>query len=56
MFVKNFARYQGSGDEFDFSKAGPQPQTINLDQNDKSNSLKSGSQSQILNVTPAEHE
>lgn len=56
MFVKNFARYQGSGDEFDFSKAGPQPQAINLDQNDKSNSLKSGSQSQILNVTPAEHE
>jgi len=29
MFVKNFARYQGNGHEFDFSKAGPQPQTLN---------------------------
>ena len=27
MFVKNFERYQDSGDEFDFSKAGPQPKT-----------------------------
>ncbi len=27
MFVKNFERYEDSGDEFDFSKAGPQPKS-----------------------------
>jgi phosphoenolpyruvate carboxykinase (ATP) len=28
MFVENFKRYQESGDEFDFSKAGPQPKSV----------------------------
>jgi len=31
MFVENFKKYQNSGDEFDFSKAGPQPKTLKKD-------------------------
>jgi phosphoenolpyruvate carboxykinase (ATP) len=32
MFVENFRKYQLDGDEFDYSKAGPHPQTATLDQ------------------------
>jgi phosphoenolpyruvate carboxykinase (ATP) len=32
MFVDNFRKYIGEGDEFDFSKAGPSPRTSTIDQ------------------------